>query len=324
MSLISIILAAGKGTRMKSDLLKVAHEVAGKPIVGYVIETVQKCGVDSINIVVGHQSEHLKEILRPYSGLNYVLQEQQLGTGHAVLQAKSLINENETGNVLILAGDCPLIKVETLNNLIAVHKETNSAGTVLSTKMSEPASYGRIIRGKMGYLKSIVEAKDCDEEQIKIDEINTGVYIFNTQKLFHRLSALSTNNSQGEYYLTDIIQLLKEGGEVVSAYCTDDSDQAIGINTRMDIAKSNQVIYQRNNLEFMKDGVTILDPNTTFIDSTVKIGHDTIVHPFVRITGNTTIGKHCEVYSHCFINDSKISDNEKTLSFTNRQESLNN
>ena len=316
MKLKSIILAAGKGTRMKSDLLKVAHKVAGKPIVGYVIETVKKCGIETIHVVVGHQADHLKGILDHYSGINYVTQEEQLGTGHAVLQAQSKFDLNEQGDVLILAGDCPLIRQETLNNLIAVHQETNAAGTVLSTRMENPASYGRMIRGEMGYLKAIIEAKDCNDDQLKVDEINTGIYIFNVKKLFNHLGSLSTNNSQGEYYLTDIIQLLKEGREVVSAYCTDDSDQAIGINTRMDIARSNQVIYQRNNIKFMKEGVTILDPNTTFIDSTVKIGHDTVIHPFTRITGNTVIGKHCEVYSHCFINDSEIKDKETTLSFS--------
>jgi bifunctional UDP-N-acetylglucosamine pyrophosphorylase / glucosamine-1-phosphate N-acetyltransferase len=316
MSLKAIILAAGKGTRMKSDLLKVAHEIAGKPIVSYVIDTVKKCGVHTIHMVVGHQSAQLKDLLSNYSNLNYVTQEQQLGTGHAVLQAKEEFDASDTGNVLILAGDCPLIKEDTLKNLIAEHQKTNCAGTVLSTRMDDPAAYGRISRDNKGALGAIVEAKDCSDEQLKIDEINTGVYIFNTRKLFHHLSSLSTDNSQGEYYLTDIIQMLKDDGELVSAYCTDDPDQAIGINTRMDIAKTNQVLYQRNNMSLMRDGVTILDPNTTFIDSVVKIGHDTVIHPFTRITGKTSIGTHCEVFSHCFINDSEISDNEKVLSFS--------
>lgn len=316
MKLNTIILAAGKGTRMKSDLLKVAHQVAGKPIVSYVIDTVKACNVDKVFLVVGHQRDHLKEILSTYRGLEFVIQEEQLGTGHAVLQVAPHFSKDKSGDVLILAGDCPLIKEETLNNLIAVHKETNSVGTVLSVNMTEPAAYGRIIRGKMGSLQAIVEAKDCNEEQLKVSEINTGVYIFNTQKLFLHLSSLNTNNTQGEYYLTDIIKILKENGEVVSAYCADDPDQAIGINTRMDIAKTNQVIYQRNNVELMKNGVTILDPNTTFIDSTVTIGHDTIIHPFTRITGDSKIGKHCEIFSHCCILNTTIADNQKISSFS--------
>lgn len=303
----AIILAAGKGTRMKSELLKVAHHVAGKPIVSYVTDTVRDIGVDQIYMVVGHQADSIKTLFTQ-DPVQFVLQEEQLGTGHAVMQVREHYPLNEESIVLILAGDCPLIKPSTLQNLLNMHTESNAAATILTTKMEDPASYGRILRGNMGTVLGIKEAKDCSESELKITEINTGVYAFTASFLFENLKDLNTNNTQGEYYLTDIIHILKAHGEPIAAYCIDDSDQAIGINTRMDLAKSNQVIYQRNNHHFMTEGVTILDPASTFIDSTVKIGRDTIINPFTVIKGNTIIGNNCVIGSHCYLDNICFED----------------
>lgn len=304
----AIILAAGKGTRMKSGRLKVAHEVAGKPIVGYVLDAVLGIGVSHIYLVVGHQAETLKQEIKQ-SQVTFVTQEQQLGTGHAVMQvAPYFANSSQKSTLIVLAGDSPLIKAKTLENLVAIHHESNAAVTVLTTKMANPGQYGRILRGRMGTLIGIKEAKDCTLKEREINEINTGIYAFDANLLFDHLGKLNTNNTQGEYYLTDIIHILKESGKVVSAYCMEDADQAIGINTRMDLAKTNEILYQENNIHFMEQGVTIIDPKTTFIDSTVKIGQDTIIGPFTCIHGNTVIGENCEISPHCYIRNGNVEN----------------
>jgi bifunctional UDP-N-acetylglucosamine pyrophosphorylase / glucosamine-1-phosphate N-acetyltransferase len=311
----AIILAAGKGTRMKSDLLKVVHEVAGKPIVQYVIDAVSALNVVDIFTVVGHQAESVKENVTNKK-VQYVIQEEQLGTGHAVMQVSPHIKPGDTSTIVVLAGDCPLIKTETLKKLVDSHHESNASATILTTKMEEPAKYGRILRGKMGTVTGIKEAKDCTEKELQIKEINTGVYAFRADELFLYLNQLNTNNTQGEYYLTDIIHILKDKGKVVSGYVLEDSDQAIGINTRLDLAKTNAVLYRENNIHFMEEGVTILDPNTTFIDSTVKIGQDTIIGPFTSIHGKTVIGSGCEIGPNCYVKNGYIKNGEGVPPFT--------
>lgn len=300
MSFKAIILAAGKGTRMKSEFLKVLHEVAGKPIVNYVIDTVKKVGINDIILVVGHQSELVKKITS-YTPLIYAMQEEQLGTGHAVMQTEPYLTLDKNEEVIILAGDCPLISKETLISLIETHQESNAQATVLTTMMDEPGSYGRILRGKMGTIIGIKEAKDCTPEEYQIKEINTGIYCFKTKFLFEALKKITNKNVQNEYYLTDVIHILKEEGDAVFAYCTKNVNEALGINTRMDIAEINKIIYQKNNLHFMKEGVTIIDPNTTFIDSTAKIGQDTIIYPFTFIEGAAEIPEHTVIPPHSHI-----------------------
>ena len=307
MGLRAIILAAGKGTRMKSDILKVAHRVAGKPIVEYVLDTVLSLGVDQVYMVVGHQAELIQNALS-HPLMTYVTQSEQLGTGHAVMQAAPYFAPNTTDSVIVLAGDCPLISEKTLRNLLAVHTESNAAATILTTVMDPPGTYGRIKRGKMGRVAGIKEAKDCTPQELEIREINTGVYVFNAGYLFETLPALSTNNAQNEYYLTDVIHLLKERGKPIEAYCTPDSDQAIGINTRMDMAKINSIIYQQNNQGLMQEGVTIVDPASTFVDSTVKIGRDSIINPFTVIQGNTVIGHNCQIGPHAVLTHCSVEN----------------
>jgi len=305
MALKAIILAAGKGTRMKSTILKVMHHVAGKPVLNHVLDTVLELGVDEIFIVIGHQSDLVQHaILHPK--VKFVLQHEQLGTGHAVLQVAPFIEATPDDTVIVLAGDCPLIEKDTLLDMLAIHKESNASGTVLTAKMDRPGTYGRIIRGQMGTIIGIKEAKDCNAEELEIEEINTGVYSFEVSQLFKSLQNVDTNNQQNEYYLTDVIHLLKKYGEPVAAFCTQDPDQVVGINTREDLAKINQIIYRRNNLHFMAEGVTILDPNSTFIDSTVQIGHDTIISPFTIIRGATVIGENCTIGPYSFIENAII------------------
>ncbi len=306
MGLKVIILAAGKGTRMKSEILKVLHHVAGKPILNHVLDTVVELGAEDIFIVVGHQGEQVRQQIH-HPKVTFVEQTEQLGTGHAVLQVQPFLAKATKETVLVLAGDCPLIEGDTLQNLLAIHSESNASGTVLTAIMDEPGSYGRILRGQMGTILGIKEAKDCASDELEICEINTGVYAFEVGAMFEQLNRVNTNNTQQEYYLTDVISLLKSAGDPISAYCTDDPDQVVGINTRMDLAKINEIIYRRNNLHFMEEGVTILDPTTTFIDSTVCIGPDTIISPFTVIRGKTVIGAHCKIGPHSYLEDTMLA-----------------
>jgi bifunctional UDP-N-acetylglucosamine pyrophosphorylase/glucosamine-1-phosphate N-acetyltransferase len=244
MALKAIILAAGKGTRMKSEMLKVAHEVAGKPIINHVIDTVKELGVDDIILVIGHQAELIKEITG-YANVKYVMQEEQLGTGHAVMQVEPIIDINQNDTIVVLAGDCPLIEASTLQSLLAIHSESNASGTILTTMMDNPANYGRMLRGKMGTVVGIKEAKDCSAEELAIQEINTGIYCFQAKELFYALHQITNQNAQKEYYLTDVIHILKNKGDAISAFCTHNSNEVIGINTRMDLANINRIIMIR-------------------------------------------------------------------------------
>lgn len=243
MSHNAIILAAGKGTRMNSDLPKVAHEIVGKTMIDYVIDAVNDAKISNKYIVVGHQAEYIKSITS-YPNVTHVLQAQQLGTGHAVMQAESamVLDDNLT---LILAGDCPLIKSETIKSLIEFHQEQQAVCTVLTTEMTDPARYGRIIRNENGEFTAITEAKDCTDEQLLVKEINSGIFVFNTRLLFEALKKITTNNAQNEYYLTDVCHILRESGQHVSAYCIEDSNQVIGINSQEELAEVSKLILQR-------------------------------------------------------------------------------
>lgn len=322
MRLTAIILAAGKGTRMKSDILKVMHKVAGRPLIDYVLDAVVDAKIDQTILVIGHQSESIKAATQSRK-LTYVEQKEQLGTGHAVGQAVKGIIATEDDHVVILAGDCPLITAKTIAHLIEVHDQTNAAGTILTTNLDEPASYGRILRGDTGSVVGIREAKDCTPDQLAIQEINTGVYCFKTILLIDALSRLSTNNTQGEYYLTDVIEILQKDTHIIESYCTDNANETIGMNTRVDQAKINRLIYRHNNSRLMESGVTILDPDTTFIDSTVKISQDTVIYPFTTILGDTEIGAHCTIGPHCHILNSKIPDSKLIAPFSGFESATN-
>ena len=317
-----IILAAGKGTRMKSNILKVLHEIAGIPILQYVINAVTNAS-NKIFIVVGHQSGEVEATVGNAS-ITFIEQKEQLGTGHAVQQVIPALSDNEENSTLILTGDSPLIQKETLDKLIETHHESNASVTILSTKIDNPQGYGRILRGNMGTVLGIKEHKDCSDEELKINEINSGIYIFNTALLKKYIFKLSTENKQGEYYLTDIIHILKNEGHVVSSFCTENEFEVLGINTRQDLAKANQIIFQLNNEKLMKNGVTILDPKSIFIDSTVEIGNDTVIEPFTIIKGQTEIGSNCKIGPFVNIDNVKIqknsiitSDNAKILKKNN-------
>ncbi len=304
MSYSAVILAAGKGVRMHSQIPKVLHRVAGKPMVWYVIKAVKEAGIDDITLVVGHGRKLVEETLAD-ENLRFVVQEQQLGTGHALMQAQSSINPAHT--LVVLAGDTPLLQGKTLKELLNYHQQQQARATVLSAVLPDPYGYGRIIRQADG-LERIVEEKDASPEEKEIAEINTGMYCFQAGAVFSALSRVECSNAQGEYYLTDVLPLLQQDGHNVAVLAVDEIDQIHGINNRVQLSQAEAIIRQRHNRDLMKNGVTIMAPETTFIDSTVKIGLDTVIYPFTIIEGQTTIGENCTIGPYTRINDAFIGN----------------
>ncbi|OQO69020.1 UDP-N-acetylglucosamine diphosphorylase/glucosamine-1-phosphate N-acetyltransferase [Enterococcus villorum] len=301
----AIILAAGKGTRMKSKLYKVLHPVSGKPMVEHIINRVSETNPDQIITIVGHGAEQVKAQLGERS--EYALQAEQLGTGHAVLQAASFL-EGKEGTTLVISGDTPLLTTETLNNLFEYHQGKNASATILTAQAEDPTGYGRIIRDHVGIVEKIVEQKDTSPEEALVQEINTGTYCFDNKALFEALNKIGTDNAQGEYYLTDIIEILKEAGNTVAAYQTEDFDESMGVNDRMALAKANELMRHRINKMHMDNGVSFVDPATTYIDDGVVIGADTVIEPGVQLQGNTVIGSDCVIGAHSRIVDSVIEE----------------
>ncbi|EOS8034512.1 bifunctional UDP-N-acetylglucosamine diphosphorylase/glucosamine-1-phosphate N-acetyltransferase GlmU [Enterococcus hirae] len=301
----AIILAAGKGTRMKSKLYKVLHPVSGQPMVEHIINRVSETNPDQIITIVGHGAEQVKAQLGERS--EYALQAEQLGTGHAVLQAASFLQGKE-GTTLVISGDTPLLTTETLNNLFEYHQGKNASATILTAQAEDPTGYGRIIRDHIGIVEKIVEQKDTTPEEALVQEINTGTYCFDNQALFEALNKVGTDNAQGEYYLTDIIEILKDAGKTVAAYQTEDFDESMGVNDRIALAKANELMRQRINKMHMVNGVSFVDPATTYIDARVEIGSDTVIEAGVQLQGKTVIGSDCVIGAHSRIVDSVIED----------------
>lgn len=292
-----IILAAGKGTRMKSENPKVLFEAAGKPMIDYTIEISKKLNPHKIVVVTGNASEKVKEHLKNQS-VEFALQETQKGTADAVLSAKDYIQDN--GKILILCGDMPLITYETLNDFINTVKEDIA---FISVKMDNPKGYGRVIRSSNNSIIKIVEEKDADEYEKKVNEINTGVYFCSAKELKSRLAEIDNNNAQKEYYLTDIV---KNGAE---AFLAKDEKEFMGVNDRIQLSVAGKLLWQKRAEEHMKNGVTIIDPSQCYIDSNVEIGSDTIIYPNVFIEKNTKIGKNVTIGLGCKIVNTIIEDN---------------
>ena len=309
----TIILAAGKGTRMKSKLYKVLHQVCGKAMVDHVLSQVEQTKMDKIVTVVGYGAEDVKSTLGDRT--QYALQAKQLGTGHAVLQTEPMLKDEE-GTTLIVSGDTPLFRAETFEDLFAYHEAKHAAATILTSMAPDPTGYGRLVRNNIGIVEKIVEQKEASSEEQEIHEINTGVYVFDNQKLFKALHETSNDNAQGEYYLTDVIEILKSKGDIVAAYQMADFDESMGVNTRAALAQATKVMQKRINEAHMENGVSIINPDDTYIDAGVKIGADTIIEPGVLIKGHTTIGEDCFIGAHSEIHDMVIEDRVRvTASF---------
>ncbi|MCR5833430.1 MAG: bifunctional UDP-N-acetylglucosamine diphosphorylase/glucosamine-1-phosphate N-acetyltransferase GlmU [Selenomonadaceae bacterium] len=307
MSFETVIMAAGKGTRMKSKLPKVLHKVCGKPMLQHVIDASEKAGSAREVVVIGSGAELVRESI---SGVEFVMQEEQLGTGHAVLCAKDKFAESE-GTLLVLCGDTPLLTSKLLKNFTEYHKEKGSAATVLMAEMPDPTGYGRIIKDGDGSFIRIVEEKDATVEEKKIKQVNAGVYCFDVKKLFKYLEQVRNENAQGEYYLPDVLPILKSVGEKVSTYQAEYCEDTVGINSRVQLAAADKALRMRKERELMESGVTIVDPAMTFIDVDVEIGQDTIIHPNTYLEGATHIGEDCEIGPDVRFVNMKVGNNVK-------------
>ncbi|SOC44736.1 bifunctional UDP-N-acetylglucosamine diphosphorylase/glucosamine-1-phosphate N-acetyltransferase GlmU [Ureibacillus acetophenoni] len=304
-NIFAVVLAAGQGTRMKSKLYKVLHPVCGKPMVEHVVDHVRTLDVNRIVTIVGHGAEMVKTHLGEKS--EYVLQEEQLGTAHAVQQAEELLGTLE-GTTLVVCGDTPLIRPETLQALYEYHHQQNAKATILTASAEIPFGYGRIIRNAEGQVEQIVEQKDASEEQQLVKEINTGTYCFDNKALFQALKQVKNHNAQGEYYLPDVIEILQQQGEIVSAFKTDDFEEILGVNDRVALAQAEEIMRNRINEKHMRNGVTIINPSNTHISIEAVIGRDTIIKPGVVIEGNTVIGEDCIIGPNSHIVESQIGD----------------
>ena len=292
----SIILAAGKGTRMKSDMPKVLHTIFDKTLVGYVIDAVNNTGLADENfVIVGHQAERVEEYINEnYDNAKCVLQSPQLGTGHAVSMALPYLKDFD-GEVIILCGDTPLITSETIKEFVEYHKENKSDLTVMSAIFDNPTNYGRIIRNQDGSLNSIVEEKDATPEQKAVKEINAGIYCINWAKIKPAFNELTSNNAQGEYYLTDIIKWGNEKNLSVNAYTLKNNKEIFGINSKTHLAEATKMLNNKIVQKHLDNGVQIIDPATTWISPETEIGADTIIYPSCYINGKNKIGKHCKI-----------------------------
>jgi bifunctional UDP-N-acetylglucosamine pyrophosphorylase/glucosamine-1-phosphate N-acetyltransferase len=307
----TIILAAGKGTRMKSEVVKVLHPILGLPMLSYPIDlSLNGIKAEKTIVVVGYQADQIKEKFKNPQ-IQFVLQEEQLGTGHAALQTIPFL-KTFTGTALILCGDVPLVKADTLHSFIGAFGESNSILSVLTTVVEDPFGYGRILRSPEGWLEKIVEEKDASEKERSIREINTGIYCVKASFLIEGLGEIGKDNAQSEYYLTDLVEIAKKKGLRCSAHIVSDPVEVMGINTRVDLAMAHEVLRQAKLKDLMLSGVTIVDPKTTYVEQTVEVGKDTILYPNCHLQGRTKMGDRCIIEPNSKITDSIIG-NEVTI-----------
>lgn len=320
----AIILAAGKGTRMKSDLPKVLHPIFGKPLLGYVLDAVNNTGhVDENYVIVGHQAELVEKFVKKnYDNSKCILQMPQLGTGDAVNKAYNDLKGFE-GEVIILCGDAPLITSETLKEFIKAHREQESSLTVMSAIFDNPTNYGRIVRNQDGGLKAIVEEKDANVEEKAIKEINAGIYCLDWKKISPAFLNLECNNAQGEYYLTDIVSWAVKNSLKTQAFVLKNNEEIFGINSKAHLAEATKILNTKTINKLLDDGVSIVDPNTTFISSETTIEADTVIFPNVYISGKNTIGKNCKIGPFAHIRDgAQIGDNVRIGNFVEIKKSV--
>ena len=301
----AIILAAGKGTRMKSDLPKVLHKVAGISMLEHVFRSVNAINPEKTVTVIGHKAELVEQVLAGQT--EFVRQTEQLGTGHAVMMAEPVL-ENLTGQTLVIAGDTPLITGESLKNLIDFHINHKNVATILTAEAENPFGYGRIVRNQHGEVLKIVEQKDASDFEQQIKEINTGTYVFDNARLFEALKNINTNNAQGEYYITDVIGIFRENGEKVGAYTLKDFDESLGVNDRVALATAEGVMRRRINQKHMINGVSFVNPDATYIDVDVEIAPEVQVEANVTLKGQTKIGAETILTNGTYIVDSVIGE----------------
>lgn len=305
-----LILAAGLGTRMQSATAKVLHKLDGRPLIAHVCRTAAELEARGIYVVVGHQADEVKSAVESELGADratFVLQSAQKGTGDAVSAAREHLAGADT--ILVLSGDVPLVRAETLRSLIQTHQTEKAECTILTVRLENPSGYGRIVRDETGRFAKIVEQRDATDEERQIREINSGIYCFAAGKLFSALAQIQPNNSQGEYYLTDAPAILKDGGSGVSLYQHSDAREVSGINTRVELAEFENLIRRRNIRRLMLEGgVTFIDPSHAYISSDAQIGRDSIIHPDVHIEGKSIVGEGCEIQQGARVVNSRLGD----------------
>lgn len=304
MKIYAIVLAAGKGTRMNSNKPKVVHEVLYKPMINHVVDELKAMGVDETIVVVGHEAQQVIDIV---DDVTFVHQKEQLGTGHAVLQAYDLLKDKE-GITIVLNGDAPLVRKETLQGLIDYHKENGNQGTVMSCDCDLSLPFGRIIK-EGSQVTGIVEFKDLLESQNHITEMNVGEYCFDNKALFEAINKVTTNNAQNEYYITDVIGIMNNDGLKVDAYKIEDFNEVGGINDRVQLAEATESLKLRINKNHLLNGINIIDINNTYIGRDVVIGEETTIEPGCIIKGKTVIGNHCHIGPYCEFDNVTIKDN---------------
>ncbi|MBG9487760.1 bifunctional UDP-N-acetylglucosamine diphosphorylase/glucosamine-1-phosphate N-acetyltransferase GlmU [Bacillus subtilis] len=299
----AVVLAAGQGTRMKSKLYKVLHPVCGKPMVEHVVDEALKLSLSKLVTIVGHGAEEVKKQLGDKS--EYALQAEQLGTAHAVKQAQPFLAD-EKGVTIVICGDTPLLTAETMEQMLKEHTQREAKATILTAVAKDPTGYGRIIRSENGAVQKIVEHKDASEEERLVTEINTGTYCFDNEALFRAIDQVSNDNAQGEYYLPDVIEILKNEGETVAAYQTGNFQETLGVNDRVALSQAEQFMKERINKRHMQNGVTLIDPMNTYISPDAVIGSDTVIYPGTVIKGEVQIGEDTIIGPHTEIMNSAI------------------
>ena len=301
-----VILAAGKGTRMKSARPKVLHRAAGQSLIEHVLACAAAVQPTTTTVVIGHQAETLTAALARHPGLTFVVQEPQLGTAHALMTTESAL-AGQTGVLVLLSGDVPLLTARTLQTLVDRHRTTGAAATVVTAVVDQPHGYGRIVRtGEQ--IARIVEEKDASPTELEIREINSGIYAFSLEGLFDAVRSIAAENNQKEYYLPDLVAIYQQQGSIVETVTVSNPDEVRGINSRSELAAVSRIVRDQKNAELMASGVTVEDPATTYIDAGVRVGADTILHPGISLEGTTTIGAGCEIHSGARIIDSQIGD----------------
>ena len=306
MDLHIVILAAGKGTRMKSAMPKVLHAVAGRPLIDRVLETAATLRPETTTLVLGHEADQVRTHFGRRTDVHLVLQEPQLGTGHALLQAAPVLRGRQ-GTVVLLSGDVPLLTAQSLNGLVQTHEEAKAAATVLTAVAERPYGYGRIVRSQ-GRMTRIVEERDASPAQRRIQEINSGIYAFELAPLFEALERIGSDNAQGEYYLPDLVSIYRRRRRVVATYTIANAVEIQGVNSRTELAEVSRMVRQQKNEELMAAGVTLIDPATTYVDTDVEVGADTVIYPCVFLERGTKIGAACEIHSGTRIVNSTIGD----------------
>ncbi|MBL0226575.1 MAG: bifunctional UDP-N-acetylglucosamine diphosphorylase/glucosamine-1-phosphate N-acetyltransferase GlmU [Geobacteraceae bacterium] len=303
----AVILAAGKGTRMKSGMVKVLHPAAGRPMIRWAVDAARAAGAAPAVLVVGHQADAVRRVFADEADIRCAMQEEQLGTGHAVACAREGL-AGFKGTVLILCGDTPLLRGETLQGLIAYHRENRAVLTVLTAVIADPHGYGRVVRDSDGRVVRIVEQKDATPEERALNEINSGIYCMEADFLFANIDSVSSDNAQQEFYLTDLVSIAVKQGLACLGRSTDDPDEIMGVNDRIQLAEASRILRRRINLDLMCSGVSLVDPSQTYIDHGVRIGPDSIVHPNCSISGSTVIGSGCTIENGVSIKECTIGD----------------